>query len=212
MYQAARRSRAGGSPGERRIDRRRTLLVAVAVAGVAMGAAVIGPGAMASAAAPACPSVLVPGKWLPQYHPPLVSGDAEFGVHGPAITVSAKRLFWDFPRGSRDSVTVEVRMRAEETQPDWTTALGVGTFTLYTAPRSCNIDPTSLTLGDFDSNGYLARQNDTNPHLLDPGDMAEVNAGFVSGYRIWDRRSGLDVGSYASVQVRTRPFTVKFTN
>jgi hypothetical protein len=34
----------------------------------------------------------------------------------------------------------------------------------------------------------------------------------VSGYRVWDDRSGLDVGNFTSMAVITRPFTVHFTN
>ena len=183
---------------------------------LAMGAAfvlsvVTVPGAAATGEAVACPaSVSVPAKTSVRFFPPLRSGDAEFAGQGPAITVSAKRQRWD---STQDYLAVVVNMRAEETQSDWTMAEGTQqNFTLYVAPVGCNIDAASLTLGAFDSNGYLAKGPYPNPYPLPAGDSDVINKTFVSGYTVWDDGAGADVGSYTSVQVTTRPFTVRFTN
>jgi hypothetical protein len=139
----------------------------------------------------------------------LVSGDGDFAGHGPAITVSAKRKLIE---GSRDSLTVVVTMKAEETQSDWTTARGTQpTFTLYTAPPGCRISGTT-TGGTFDSNGYLARAFYANPYSLPAGDTDTTNKSFVLSYTVWDDRTGADVNGYTSVQVKTKPFNVMFEN
>ena len=149
-------------------------------------------------------------KTSPRFYPPLVSGDGDFAGHGPAITVSAKRNLID---ASRDSLTVVVTMKAEETQSDWTTARGTqSNFTLYTAPPGCQIESVSFISGSFDSSGYLARASYANPYSLPAGDTSSVNKSFVLGYTVWDDRTGADVNGYTSVQVKTRPFTVHFAN
>jgi hypothetical protein len=180
-------------------------------AAVLVTTVVVVPGASASEGAVVCPaSVTVPAKTSSRFYPPLRSGDGEFEGHGPAITVSAKRQRWD---AAQDYLSVVVRMRAEETQSDWTMAEGTQlSFTLYVAPAGCNIDATWLTLGAFDSNGYLAKGSYPNPYSLPAGDSDVVNKSFVSGYTVWDDRVGSDVAAYTSVQVTTRAFTVRFTN
>jgi len=167
-----------------------------------------GAGQAAGDAAVACPSsVDVGAKTSTRFHPSLVSGDGEFHGHGPAVVVSAKRERID---AAADFLRVTVRMRADETRADWTRADGVQqTFTLYMAPQGCNIDPSSLTLGAFDANGYLARAMHSDPYHLAPGNTG-LNPSFVQGYTVWDDQVGLDVPGYTSVQVTTRPFTVRF--
>jgi hypothetical protein len=187
---------------------RRLLVTTGGALGMAL-AVVIVPHAAASGATVACPAtVSVPAKVSPRFYPPLTAGDREFRAHGPAITVSAKRQLWN---STTDYLQVVVKMRAEETQSDWTKAEGTQTFILFRAPTGCGIDPKSIPNGDFDSNGYLARTSYANPYQLPAGDATQVNKSFVSKYTVWDDRVGSDVGAYTSVSVTTRAFTVRLT-
>lgn len=190
--------------------RRRTLAAVGVVAAIALTALVL-PQEAASGAWVACPaSVTVPEKTSARFYPPLVAGDREFEGHGPSITVSAKRELWE---GTTDVLLVVVKMRAEETQSDWTRAEGTQqTFTLYQAPTGCGIDASSVPYGNFDSNGYLARAAYPNPYPLPAGDPATVNKSFVLRYSVWDDRAGTDVVDYTSVTVTTRSFTVRLTS
>jgi hypothetical protein len=189
-------------------NKRRTIATMSAVA-VAI-AAIIAPTAAASAEAVACAPVNVSPAPSPRFYPPLVSGDREFEGHGPAITVSAKRV--KLTTTTRDYLIVIVKMRAEETESDWSKAEGTQqTHTLYTAPTGCHINARLLP-GAFDSNGYLARSSYANPFSLPAGDTDTLNPSFVAGYTVWDDRVGQDVNDYTSVQVRFKPFTVQFTN
>jgi hypothetical protein len=153
--------------------------------------------------------VNVPEKPLPRFFPSLTSGDRNFANHGPAITVAAKRQLFESP--SADTLVVVVRMKAHETQADWTAAAGQRSFNLYQAPTGCNIDRSSVGRGPFDSNGYLAKPLLANPYSLDAGDSDTVNKSFVRRYTVWDNRDGNDVGTYTSVQVWTRAFTIRLT-
>lgn len=186
--------------------RRRSLMVGLALVSTLPLAAATQ--AAAEQAAVVCPtSVSVPAKALTLY-PSRTAGDTDFGGNGPAITVSAKREKWD---GSSDYLSAVIRMRAEETKSDWTAADGTKSFVLYLAPAGCNIDTRSLAYGSFDSNGYLAKTSSADPRQLAAGD-ASINPSFVSGYTVWDDHSGRDIDTYTRVQVKTRAFTVHFTN
>jgi hypothetical protein len=113
---------------------------------------------------------------------------------------------------TRDYLIAIVKMRAEETQSDWSKAEGTQqTYTLYTAQPGCFIDTRQLAYG-FDSNGYLAKGSYANQYSLPAGDTDNLNGTFVAGYTVWDDRVGLDVGDYTSVQVKFKPFTVQSTN
>jgi hypothetical protein len=196
------------SPARRQLTaraaRRRT---AFAIGGLVLGSGVLSLGPGTSAADAACdPTAHVDGDNLPRFFPRLTSGDREFAGHGPAITISAKMR--RVPKATRDTLVVVVKMRAEETQPDTTTADSGRTFPLYQAPRGCRIRPGSVRVGSFDSNGYLAAPAAADPFPLDAGD---TNASFVQGYRVWDDRVGLDVGLYTSVQVVTRAFNIRLS-
>ena len=181
--------------GQRSRGRKIGALLAICAA-VASSVAAVPALAASESACPA--SFSVPAKTSARFYPPLRSGDGEFEGHGPAITVSAKRQLW---HSTQDYLSVVVNMRAEETQSDWTTAEGTQqNFTLYVAPVGCNIDSVSLTLGAFDSNGYLAKGPYPNPYPLPAGDSEIINKSFVSGYTVWDDRAGTDVGGYTSVQ------------
>jgi hypothetical protein len=182
-------------------------MVRAALSVVVAASVLVVSGASATPAAGCSVDAYVPSKTLPRFYPPLVSGDGNFAGHGPAITVSAKRKLFS---GVLDAFIVVVKMKAEETQSDWTIASGTqSTFTLYTGPSGCNIERASTT-GSFDSNGYLARALFTNPYSLPAGDTDSVNKNFVLAYTVWDDRTGADVNGYTSVQVKTRPFTVHF--
>jgi hypothetical protein len=169
--------------------------------------------------------VSVPERTSTRFYPPLVTGDPEFSGHGPAVTVSAKRILWS---SSTDSLSVIVRMRAEETRSDWTKADGTQlSYTLYTAPPGCHIDASSLPYEGFDANGYLDRsiypnpcrlragdtgtaaQGMTNPCSPGPDEPMPVNPSFVAGYQVYDDRTGPDVQGYTSVRVIFRPFWVR---
>jgi hypothetical protein len=182
-------------------------MVYAALSVVTAASVLVVSGASATPAADCSVDASVPSKTSPRFYPPLVSGDGDFAGHGPAITVSAKRQLIS---GAPDAFRVVVKMKAEETQSDWTTARGMQlSFTLYTAPSGCHIQRTSIN-GSFDSSGYLARAFYANPYSLPAGDTDSLNPSFVLGYTVWDDRTGADVNGYTSVQVKTRPFTVHF--
>lgn len=202
------RGRPASSEGESRaIPWPRALRRALAGGGVllASGILVLALGSPATGAS--CPATAsVPEKTLEPLDPSLVSGDPNFAGHGPAVTVAAKRKHI---ASSTDSLIVVVRMRAEETTSDWTTAEGQQTFPLYTAPPGCHIVLGSASRGPFDSNGYLAGAATSDPYSLTPGDTDTLNPSFVRGYRIWADHSGDDVPTYTSVRVLTRAFSVR---
>jgi hypothetical protein len=199
----------GGESKQSRLHlkrRPRSALALVLPAAVLIAAFGIPAGA-ASGTVLACPSTAgVAARTLPQFLPPLVSGDREFSDHGPAITVAAKLERWT--TGSVDTLRVVASMRAEETQSNWTKAEGSASFLLYTAPAGCRIDAARLP-GTFDSNGYLARTALANPYSLPAGNTG-LNSSFVQSYRVWDDHSGLDIGSYTGVAVITKQFAVSF--
>jgi hypothetical protein len=167
--------------------------------------------ALISAACPA--TVNIPGKKLRRVFPTLRSGDRDFAGNGPAITVSAKRqqhrTFFEDGSPFVDSLDVVVRMKARETEPDSTAARGLRAFSLYRAPAGCTI--ASVDFGNFDSNGYLARPPGGRAVRLSAGDIDPINKSFVRRYTVFDDRAGNDVGSYTSVRVFTRPFSVQLT-
>jgi len=201
------------TPGGR--VRKRRVALRAALVGATLLTALALPPTTAGGQALACPSsVNVSARTLPTFPPPLVAGDAEFSGHGPAITVAAtlKRSNTGSPGSPTvDILRVVVSMRAEETQSNWTRAEGSSTdFLLYAAPAGCRIN-VSLLPGAFDSNGYLARSFHPDPYSLAAGNTG-INPSFVQSYRVWDDRSGSDVGVYTGVAVITRPFVVQFTN
>jgi hypothetical protein len=169
-------------------------------------------GAASAKRAADCSDAFVAEKTSPRFYPPLVSGDGNFAGHGPAITVSAKRLI--VVGGTTHGIQVKVAMKAEETQSDWTTARSTQfAYMLYTPPSGCEVDHIDAANNyvSFDSNGYLARALLANPYLLPAGNTDPVEKSFVLSYTVWDDRSGADVttvNSYTSVQVKTRKLTV----
>lgn len=212
MHGILRRSGIKGSIGRGRRSGKRRTVAAVTVAGVVALSALVVPGATAYGAALACEPVEIDPRATPRFFPPLTSGDAEFGGNGPAITVSAKLIRTDSPSG--DFLTVKVMMRAEETKSDWTKAEGTMTYLLFQADPGCDIN-YSLLPGKFDSNGYLARAASRGvSYGLPAGDPGEgihnLNPSFVDHYRVHGDRLGSDVGSWTSVQVAPRRFTVNF--
>jgi hypothetical protein len=184
----------------------------------AAGGVLVATGALTLALAPgstgtglACPFTQEQKEagYLPRFFPPRTSGDRDFGGHGPAITVSAKRELIQVSPGP-DRLEVVVKMKAQETRSDWSTANGEGRFTLYTSPPGCDISSVGLGGEEFDSNGYLARPLLANPYTLEAGNRG-ISHSFVrgaNGYKVWDDRVGKDIGSYTSVQVFYRAFTV----
>lgn len=157
-------------------------------------------------AAVACPSAeTVPSIDITEF-PSLVEGDNDFGGHGPAVTVSAKLR--KVNGTNHDSLHVDVRMRADETQSDWTTAIGTTSNGIYLGPFGCDIDMSKLSVGTFDSNGYLNLQAAENAHALPVGDPSS----FVSGFLVWDDHGGSDVGSFTRVRVTTKAFAVRFSS
>jgi hypothetical protein len=181
---------------------RRTLIAG----GVLVAAAALALTQWTTSARAACSGTVdVDAKSLPRMFPSLIGGDANFAGHGPSVTVSAKRKLINGP--TTDSLIVVVSMRAEETQSDWTRASGSRSYTLYTTPTGCHIQPGSVWFGSFDSNGYLDRGS--GPRGLGPGDTDTINPSFVSGYTVYDDQAGNDVGPHTSVRVHTRAFTLR---
>ncbi len=76
----------------------------------------------------------IPDGILGPFVPGLVSGDGEFNQHGPLVTVNAELYL----QGT-DSLMCCVYMKAEETEPDWTTAEGEWDILLYQAPDGWKI-------------------------------------------------------------------------
>ena len=203
------RGRPISSEGEpRAIACPQAIRLALAAGGVLLASGIVGLADGSPATGATCPATAsVLGKTLPRLFPPLEHGDRNFAGHGPAVTVAAKRKH--ITNGT-DSLTVTVRMRAQETTSDWTRAAGERTFTLYTAPSGCHIVFGSARLGPFDSNGYLNRAGITSdPFSLTAGDTDTLNPSFVRRYTVWDDHSGDDVTSYTSVRVLTRTFSVR---
>jgi hypothetical protein len=181
----------------------------LAAAATSAGLLVAAPPAAAAPVVPetatSCPSVVTVRSQNFTDFPTLVKGDNEFNDNGPAVTVAAKLR--KVNGASNDRLYVDVRMRAEETVADSTTAVLSKSFLLYLAPARCDIDMSKLTVGTFDSNGYLNVISDNNPHALPVGDPTS----FVQYFRVWDDHPGSDVGSFTRLRVTTKAFTVRFS-
>ncbi len=163
----------------------------------------------------ACTQKRVPisARPLQPYYPSHVRGDADFGEHGPSVTVAAKLKQGDEftpSLGGRSFLDVQMYMRAQETRSDWTEARTTETDQrgktqrIYTAAWGWEI--ASVTPGHFDSNGYL--DTDHNPDRLPAGDSDSLNPSFVDHYMVVGDTVGSEAGTKTRVTVYTRQITV----
>jgi hypothetical protein len=112
-------------------------------------------------------------------YPTHINGDREFDGNGPNITLRATL------RTSADGTKLEIviYMYARETTPDWSTAEGTWTFTVYTAPTGWKVSDIPFTPNPFE-----VQYEDTN---FDP---AFHPCGWMTFRSIGDT-SGNDIGA-----------------
>jgi hypothetical protein len=122
------------------------------------------------------------------YRPPKMGpGDAEFGGHGPHVTVTVLLTT------TSKAVSATVTMDAQETQADWTHASGSQEFALYNSPPGWRVDqlvgPKESTL-DYTDNTTNVDDHFDRPageparHFKIVGDTGGSEAGTRTGVDI----------------------------
>lgn len=116
------------------------------------------------------------------YRPPHVRGDSDFDGNGPYVEMEAWLAGANFIPGGATALQARVKMFAEETEDDWTTAGGSSPWqVVYTAPPGHRIISILTPLHSFAS--YTDNNHSEDELCLGLGNLVEcfISLGDTSG-------------------------------
>jgi len=135
------------------------------------------------------------------FRPPHTRGDKDFSGNGPFVILEARLAGADFILGGARSLQAQVWMFAEETESDWTTAVGTSDWEkIYTAPpgyRIINILTPTICEDSYEDTNH-------SEDLICPG-----TGNLVQCFRcVGDTGSDNDAGHATKVSVDFAPVVI----